>query len=65
MRRPKFEKYSNQKHPGGPREYRWRLRAGNGEIVAQGEGYTTPSARNKGIRTVRWLSTIARVVEHD
>lgn len=33
-------------------EYRWRLRAGNGEIVASGEGHTTESDSKRAWRTV-------------
>lgn len=33
-------------------ECRWRLRAGNGEIVASGEGHTTESDAKRAWRTV-------------
>jgi uncharacterized protein len=33
-------------------EYRWRLRAGNGEIVASGEGHTTASDAKRAWMTV-------------
>ena len=44
----KFHKYSDRK--GG---YRWRVRAGNGEIIANGvESYTTAAMRDKGLRVL-------------
>lgn len=39
---------------GGPQsEWRFRVRARNGEIVAQSEGYTTKAAAETGIRALR------------
>jgi uncharacterized protein YegP (UPF0339 family) len=36
------------------REYRWRLRASNGKIIADsGEGYTTKTACQDGIALVK------------
>jgi uncharacterized protein len=29
------------------KQYRWRFRSGNGEIVAQSEGYTTKAAARR------------------
>jgi len=34
-------------------EYRWRLKAGNGEIVASGEGYENEKDRDDAITLVR------------
>ena len=49
----KFEIYPDRS--GG---YRWRLRAGNGEIVAVSESYTTRSSANHSARQVfRWASS--------
>jgi uncharacterized protein YegP (UPF0339 family) len=43
-------------------EFRWRLRAGNNEIVASsGEGYTTKQNCKKGIDTVKRLAVDAEV----
>jgi hypothetical protein len=36
--RPKVEFYQDE---GSPGEYRWRLKAGNGEVVATGEGHSS------------------------
>jgi len=44
----KFELY---KSPNG--QFRFRLRAGNGEIIAVSEGYTTKAAASNGIRSVK------------
>ena len=34
--------------PAGKKEWRWRVKAGNGEIVASGEGYTTERDAHRG-----------------
>lgn len=34
-------------------EYRWRLKAPNGEIIASGEGYTTFQNCEKGFKSVQ------------
>jgi uncharacterized protein len=34
-------------------EYRFRLKAGNGQVIAVGEGYTTKAACLNGIESVR------------
>lgn len=34
-------------------EFRFRLKAGNGEIILKSEGYTTKAARDNGIQSVR------------
>ena len=38
--------------PDVPTKYRWRLRAKNGEIIAQGEEYTTKRACMEAIELV-------------
>ena len=43
-----FEIYEN-----GFKDWRWRLRAANGEPVASGESYTTERACRNGIRVVQ------------
>jgi uncharacterized protein YegP (UPF0339 family) len=49
-----FEVYKTGLDVGdtGPLEYRWRLRAANGEIIAQSEGYTTKRACMESIELV-------------
>jgi uncharacterized protein YegP (UPF0339 family) len=51
----KFEVYKSGE------EFRWRLKAGNGEIVASGEGYASKSGAVKGIRSVRRAALLAGV----
>lgn len=45
---PKFEMYQDKAG-----EYRFRLKAKNGEIIAVSEGYTTKAACENGIESVR------------
>lgn len=47
----------------GPKEWRWRLKAGNNEIVASGEGHATERDADRAFRTmvvaaVRALATL-------
>ncbi len=44
----KFELYQDKKG-----EYRFRLKAGNGQVIATGESYTTKKACLNGIESVR------------
>ena len=44
----KFEIYKDKKG-----EFRWRLRAGNNQVIATGEGYTTKAACKNGIESVK------------
>ena len=44
----KFELYQDKKG-----EYRFRLKAGNGQTIATGEGYTTKKACLNGIESIR------------
>ncbi len=53
----KFEIYESKNG------YRWRLKAGNGEIVATGEEYSTKDGAKKGCESVKRASADADVVE--
>ena len=53
----KFEVYQSKNG------YRWRLKAGNGEVVAIGEEYTTKDGAMKGCEAVRRAAAVAEVVE--
>lgn len=53
-----FEIYQDHK-----REYRWRFKAANGEIVAVSEGYTTKGSCNYSIQLIKMFSSTATV--HD
>ncbi|WP_270411001.1 YegP family protein [Microbacterium maritypicum] len=56
----KFELYTDKSG-----EYRFRLKAGNGEVVAISEGYSSKSAALNGIDSVRRNAADAEVVEAD
>ena len=45
-------------------EYRWRLRAPNGEIIASGEGYKEKRDCKAGIELVKKYSPTARVDDY-
>lgn len=45
-------------------EFRWRLKAANGEIVATSEGYTDrSSAHQSAQKLASWASTPAEIVD--
>jgi uncharacterized protein YegP (UPF0339 family) len=54
MNNPKVEIYKHFKSAQDFREdeWGWRLKAGNGEIVAQGEGHGSPRDAERAFRTV-------------
>ena len=53
----KFEKYTDRRG-----EYRWRLKASNGKIIADsGEGYVNSADRNHGIDLVKSTSAATPV----
>lgn len=54
----KFELYKDSRG-----EFRFRLKAGNGEIIATGEGYTTKSGAENGIKSVQTNAPGATVVD--
>nr|WP_201468983.1 DUF1508 domain-containing protein [Microbacterium hydrocarbonoxydans] len=54
----KFELYTDSS--GG---HRFRLKAGNGEVIASSESYTTRAAAVNGIESVRRSAADAEVVE--
>lgn len=56
----KFELYQDK---GG--EWRFRLKAGNGEVIATGQGYTSKSGAQNGIDSVKRNAADAEVVEVD
>ena len=55
---PKFEVYKDKAG-----EFRFRLKAGNGQIIAVGEGYTTRANCINGIESVKKNAPDAEVVE--
>ena len=54
-----FEIYRDQRTPD--REFRWRLRARNGEVVAVSEGYTQKASCQTAVENVRVLAPSADV----
>lgn len=56
----KFELYTDKSG-----EYRFRLKAGNGEVIAISESYSSKSAALNGIDSVRRNAADAEVVEAD
>ena len=55
----KFELYADAKG-----EYRWRLKATNGQVIATGgQGYASERSAREGIASVRKNSADAEVVE--
>ena len=55
---PKFEMYQDKAG-----EYRFRLKARNGEIIGTSEGYTAKAGCLNGIESVRKNAPVAEVVE--
>ena len=53
-----FEIYKDRKG-----EFRFRLKSGNGEIVATGESYKTKAAVKGGIEAVQRAAADAKVVD--
>jgi uncharacterized protein YegP (UPF0339 family) len=58
MAGPKFEVYTDSQG-----EFRFRLKAPNGEIIAVSEGYTTKAGCMNGIESVKKNAPLAEVVE--
>lgn len=54
----KFEVY--QSRDG---QYRWRLKAANGEIIAVSEGYTTKWSARQSAERVKQIAPYANIVE--
>ncbi|MEV6522743.1 YegP family protein [Longispora sp. NPDC051575] len=54
----KFEVYEDKAG-----KYRFRLKAGNGEIIAVGEAYETKASALKGVESVKNNAAGAAVVE--
>ncbi len=58
MANPKFEIFKDSKG-----EFRFRLKAPNGEVIAVGEGYTSKAGCMNGIESVRKNAPKAEIVE--
>ena len=57
---PKFELYKDKRG-----EYRFRLKARNGEIILTGEGYASKSGCKNGIDSIRRNAVDSEVVEEN
>lgn len=56
-RQPRFEIW-----PGlGRQKWRWRLLAGNGKIIASGEGYASHSNVRRAVDTIQKAASVARI----
>ena len=55
---PKFEIYYSQGN-----DWRWRLKASNGEIIAVSEGYSTKFGARYGAEAVKRNAGVAIIVE--
>jgi uncharacterized protein YegP (UPF0339 family) len=42
-------------------QFRWRLRAANGEIIAHGESYPTRAGAHAGVEAVKRIAPTARI----
>lgn len=58
MPEPVFEWYVDKKG-----KYRFRLKAGNGEIIATSEGYSSKEGCVGGIESVKKNAPVAKIVE--
>jgi uncharacterized protein YegP (UPF0339 family) len=54
----KFELYNDKAG-----KYRFRLKAGNGEVIAVGEAYETKASAKNGIESVKKNAASAEVVD--
>lgn len=57
---PRFEVFKDKKG-----EFRFRLRAANGQVIAQGQGYKSKASCLNGIESIKKNAPIAEVVEAD
>lgn len=53
----KFEVYQD-----AAGEWRWRLKASNGQVVASGEGYKTQAGAKRGCEALQRAAKLAKVV---
>lgn len=58
LKNPKFEVYTDKSG-----EFRFRLKATNGQIIAVGEGYKTKKSLDNGIASVKKNAVDAKIVE--
>ncbi|MBB5916802.1 hypothetical protein BJY24_005714 [Nocardia transvalensis] len=49
--------------PDASQKVRWRLKAGNGEIIAQSQAYESKAAAEKGIQSVKTNAATATIAD--
>lgn len=54
----KFEVYQDKSE-----KFRFRLKAGNGEVVAQGQAYDSKASAHKGVEAVQRAAADATIVD--
>ncbi len=63
---PSNRKFRFDVYPDRKGEFRWRLVAGNGRVIADsGEGYTRRASAEKGARRTAWAIAEAETVQLD
>lgn len=55
---PKFEMYKDKAN-----KVRFRLKAGNGEIIAVGEAYESKAAAKNGIESIKRNAPLAEIID--
>jgi hypothetical protein len=60
MAKPVFEWYTDKKG-----EYRFNLKAANGEVIARSEGYSSKAGCVNGINSVKKNAPIAEIVQKE
>ena len=58
FKNPKFEIYQDKK-----KEYRFRLKAASGQIIATGEGYKELKSCKNGISSIKKNAPAAKIVQ--
>jgi uncharacterized protein YegP (UPF0339 family) len=49
--------------PDAAGEFRWKLQAANGEVLASGEGYKTRAGARRGIAALKRCALLAKLIE--
>ena len=60
VKHPKFEVYADKSG-----DFRFRLKAANGQIIGTGQGYASKAGCMKGIESIRKNSVDAKIVEEE
>jgi len=60
VKHPKFEVYADKSG-----DFRFRLKAANGQIIGTGQGYSSKAGCMKGIESIKKNSVDAKIVEEE